>query len=169
MAQRTPLWRQDLTRQCRCPVCGSEGEQPVLLAIDAIVEPYRLLSFATCPSCGTIHLLDFVQPQYAHSLRLGAELKFYVEQGAGLDTLVLPACIAGLRPGRKYLEVGCGFGFGLDFARHAYGMDVRGIDPSAIAGEGSRLLGLDIENRYLTARSKEDTLRRRNRGAPIRE
>jgi len=77
-------------------------------------------------------------------------LKFYIEQGAALDILALPAFIARCRDVKTYLEVGCGFGFGLDFARRAFGWKVLGIDPSPNAREGSRLLNLPIENIYLS-------------------
>jgi SAM-dependent methyltransferase len=78
-------------------------------------------------------------------------LKFYVEQGAGLDLLVMPAFIARECSAGRYLEIGCGFGFGLDFAHRAFGWDVRGIDPSPIAREGRRLLNVNIQSRYLSA------------------
>src|SRR5207237_1744259 len=91
-------------------------------------------------------------PQYESYNASPASVKFYVEQGAGLEILVLPACIARARPIRSYLEVGCGFGFGLDFARHSFGWQVRGIDPSPLADQGRRILGLQIEHRYLTRR-----------------
>jgi len=77
-------------------------------------------------------------------------MKYYVEQGAGLETLVLPALIGRSRDVSRYLEIGCGFGFGLDFARRMFHWRVKGIDPGALARAGGRQLGVDIENRYVT-------------------
>src|SRR5437660_1592143 len=51
----------------------------------------------------------------------------------------------------RYLAVGGGFGVGLDFAQRAFGWEAHGIDPSPLAREGRRLLGIDIESRYLSA------------------
>ena len=50
---------------------------------------------------------------------------------------------------RNYLEIGCGFGFVLDFARHAFGWQVAGIDPGIIARTGERVLDLDIAADYV--------------------
>src|SRR5437660_997768 len=99
---------------------------------------YPQVSVASWPACGTVFQLDFKSPDYTLGSNIGTgtdrstALKFYLEQGAGLDTLVLPAFIAGRRPGRRYIEIGCGFGFGLDFAHRALGFEARGIDPSPI-------------------------------------
>jgi 2-polyprenyl-3-methyl-5-hydroxy-6-metoxy-1,4-benzoquinol methylase len=114
------------------------------------VVPYQQLTFVKCPCCGTVFQLDFAAPQYENYNASPAVMKFYVEQGAGLETLVLPACIARARPIHSYLEVGCGFGFGLDFARHSFGWEVRGIDPSPLADQGRKIFDLQIEQTYLT-------------------
>ena len=50
----------------------------------------------------------------------------------------------------RYLEVGCGFGFSLDFARFAFGWEVQGIDPSPLAAAGRHALDLEIRPDYLT-------------------
>ena len=157
-----PIWHRSKTGQARCPVCEHEGEFPLLLDIDSLIPPNPQISFATCPACKTLFQLDFKSPDYALQSSVGTVTKpsivtkFYVEQGAGLETLVMPAFIASSRPGRRYLEIGCGFGFGLDFAHRALGFEVRGVDPSPIAQEGAKLLGVDIASRYLT---REDAAR----------
>jgi SAM-dependent methyltransferase len=51
---------------------------------------------------------------------------------------------------RNYLEIGCGFGFVLDFARHAFGWRVAGVDPGIIARTGQKELDLDIAPDYVT-------------------
>jgi 2-polyprenyl-3-methyl-5-hydroxy-6-metoxy-1,4-benzoquinol methylase len=156
LSKFTPVWHQALDRPGqKCAVCDYEGSFPLLLEIGSIVAADRQVTFATCPQCRSIIQLDFEQPQYesarARPVSLSADIKFYVEQGAGLETLVTPAFIAQHHNVRRYLEIGCGFGFGLDFAKRTFGWNVLGIDPSVIAQEGSRLLGTNIENRYFTA------------------
>lgn len=143
-------WHRELKRPATCPVCGHHGDTRLLLELDSLAEPAKRVTFAKCPDCRTVFQLDFSAPQYESHKALPSALKFYLEQGAGLETLVLPACIASSRPVRNYLEVGCGFGFGLDFARHSFGWQIRGIDPSPMADEGRRLLRLPIEHNYLT-------------------
>jgi SAM-dependent methyltransferase len=144
-----PVWRNDATRECRCPICPGAGQMPLWLEIDSLVPPHPRIAFVRCPACESIFQWDFRPPPYGEHRMSRPSLKYYVEQGAGLDTIVLPAMIAH-RQGRirRYLEVGCGFGFGLDFAGRVLGWTAHGFDPSPLAGAGRECLGVDIESRY---------------------
>lgn len=146
---RNLIWHRDRWQSANCPACDHIGDTRALLEIDS-AEPGQRITFAKCPKCRSIFQIGFSSPQYEEYQASPEALKFYLEQGAGLETLVLPACIAKTREVQVYLEVGCGFGFGLDFARHSFGWQVRGIDPSPIADAGREILGLPIEHRYLT-------------------
>ena len=84
--------------------------------------------------------------------------EFDLEQGAGLDSMIAPILHLSPEPKRTMLEVGCGFGFTLDFARQQRGWIARGVDPSPIAAEGRRVLGLDIRFAYLTEVSDPDDI-----------
>ena len=149
-------WHRDLKRRANCPVCEHTGDTRLLFETDSVSDPSQRVTFAKCPNCRTVFQLGFSTPEYeSHNAPHAASTKFYVEQGAGFETLFLPAFIAKSRPVRNYLEVGCGFGFGLDFARHSFNWHVRGIDPSPIADEGRRILRLPIEHSYLTPREAE--------------
>ena len=79
----------------------------------------------------------------------GAALAFYLQQGANMGGMAVRLASLGRPPGSRYLEVGCGFGIGLDFARRSLGWDVTGLDPSPFAAAGREQLGLPIEPRYL--------------------
>jgi SAM-dependent methyltransferase len=116
---------------------------PLFLDIASIVPPHDLVSYIVCPACKTLFQTDFTTPNY--STTIPEAVKFYVEQGAGLETLVLPAFIAGNRNKRRYMEIGCGFGFGLDFAKRVFDLQIQGIDPSEFAKEGGRLLEIPID------------------------
>mgnify|MGYP001773304024 CR=1 FL=1 len=78
-----------------------------------------------------------------------AGVKFYIEQGAAPDTMVEPLFWVERCGIKRYAEVGCGFGFGLDFAREVMGWEVRGFDPSPLACTGRRFLDLPITTDYL--------------------
>ena len=57
---------------------------------------------------------------------------FYVQQGAGIWLITRPLAQLRNAPASScYMEVGCGFGFGLDYAIRTKGWDGRGIDPPA--------------------------------------
>lgn len=143
------VWHRKLKRPARCPACDNQGDIPLFLDIPSRIPPHGKVTFAKCPKCQGLFQLGFAAPSY--STEENYPLKFYIEQGAGLDTLVLPAFIARPRSPKRYLEVGCGFGFGLDFARRMFGWEVCGIDPSYCARQGQRMLGVPIESRYFAA------------------
>jgi SAM-dependent methyltransferase len=72
----------------------------------------------------------------------------YIQQGAGLSQLLLPLARLPAPAGSHYLDIGCGFGFTLDFARHARGWQASGVDPAQIAALGRERLGVTIEPRH---------------------
>lgn len=78
-------------------------------------------------------------------------LAFYLQQGANIGGMAMRLQALGRPPGTAFLEVGCGFGLSLDFARRMLGWQVRGLDPSPFAIAGREQLGLPIESRYLEA------------------
>lgn len=78
-------------------------------------------------------------------------LAFYLQQGANIGGMAMRLQRLGRPSGTAYLEVGCGFGLSLDFARRILGWQVRGLDPSPFAVAGREQLGLPIESRYLEA------------------
>lgn len=136
-----------------CPVCGTPGAKPVRLAVDVSLPGRPPLHLLDCADCGSAFYDDLTPPVYEKSASPATSFKFYVEQGAGIDSMI--AQLAQLDPARvkRYLEIGCGFGFALDFARFTYGWSVKGLDPSALAAAGRELLGVDIEPAYLTAQT----------------
>jgi SAM-dependent methyltransferase len=80
-------------------------------------------------------------------------LKYYLEQGAGIDAMLEPLSLVDGRPIERYLEIGCSFGFAMDYARRMLGWRVRGFDPGYIAATGKELLDLSIDNAYFDAAS----------------
>lgn len=105
-----------------------------------------------CGGCGCGFFEGLPAPDYGAEPAGGAAaLAFYLQQGAGIWSIASALARLDLPPGSRLLEVGCGFGFGLDFARRVLGWKVRGLDPSPFAAAGRRLLGLDIEARHLRA------------------
>ncbi|WP_198372530.1 class I SAM-dependent methyltransferase [Roseomonas rosulenta] len=79
----------------------------------------------------------------------GAALAFYLQQGANMGGMAVRLAALGRPAGTRYLEIGCGFGLGLDIARRTLGWEVTGLDPSPFAAAGRDLLALPIAPRYL--------------------
>ena len=142
----------NIDRQSRCPSCREKrrGKKHLLdILIDADTqralgaERIRLLH---CTTCGARYSDPLRGADYTtgskHALRL------YLEQGAGVDVMLEPLSLVDGRPIRRYLEIGCSFGFAMDYARRILGWEVRGFDPGQIAAAGKEQLRLPIENTY---------------------
>lgn len=113
----------------------------------------RLLS---CSACTATHFDPLPQPDYGDQPAGGPEaLAFYLQQGAGIWSIAANVLPLDLPGPRRMLEIGCGFGFGLDVARRMRGWEVQGFDPSPLAAAGAAQLGLPIANRYFTAEQGE--------------
>lgn len=153
------LWPDEAPQQTMpiicCPNCGDTTPKAILcLAPPGASEgPWRLLS---CPGCGAGFYEDQTVPDYADEGMTNASTTYFIQQGAALS--VIADILAHLRKpaGARYIEVGCGFGFGLDVARHAFGWQARGMDPAALSRVGSRLLEVDIDPVYFDPRTVPD-------------
>lgn len=154
----TPVvtWAQpgSITPATPCPNCGATGEKTRLLSVSfrtpdrPMPRQARLLR---CPDCTACFYDDQTVEDYGDDAMLGrGRVAFYVQQGAGLSLITRPLARLRLPPGSRYLEVGCGYGFGLDYARAAKAWQVRGLDPARLSEIGMAALDVPIEPRYLT-------------------
>lgn len=134
-----------------CPVCGAGRPDVLLLRRDSV-------ELRACSACGTACFDPPPGPLPAGASTLdAATLGFYLQQGAGLWSITAPLGALGRPAGTRLLEVGCGFGLGLHFARAALGWVVKGVDPSAFAAAGGAALHLPIAQRGLTAEDCDGT------------
>lgn len=133
-----------------CRNCGSPGPKPVLLDASVVLPRQgRWRShLLDCPECGCAFAEEALAFDYEHNAASETAVAYHVEVGAGLWPIVRAVARVEAPPGSKYLEIGCGFGFALDYATRARGWAGRGIDPSPIATAARDKLGLSIENRY---------------------
>src|SRR5215470_13032084 len=141
-------WLKGSTVLMACPVCWSGAAKPAVLAVDSPWTGQRL-TLVECSECGAYAFDDLTQPSITAP---GSEsaLKFYVEQGAGIDVMLGPLFRVPREHVKRYLEVGCGFGYALDFAHWAFGWQTRRVEPSKLATAGSEQLQVDIVTTYLT-------------------
>ncbi|HYL04822.1 MAG TPA: class I SAM-dependent methyltransferase [Thermoanaerobaculia bacterium] len=141
-------WVQGEGQARRCPVCREAGPKTVVLATEHVLAGWDRVTLLRC-SCGAAFLAELEAPDYATAGAHGSE--YHVEQAFGFDP-VAPVLLR-LPPHsvRRCLDVGCAFGLMLDFARFAFGWEVVGVDPSSLAPEGSRALGLPIVQACLSS------------------
>ena len=149
-------WKSAPHRRTSCPVCGRDGGQERFLEIT--VDHHLRSMLATdviallrCPSCDARYCDPLRSVDYETADAEG--LKYYLEQGAGIDVMLEPLSLVDGRPIERYLEIGCSFGFAMDYASRMLGWRVRGFDPGYIAATGRELLDLPIDNGYFEAAS----------------
>ena len=149
----TPIWT-DGEVEAPCPACGDAGVKRLLVdvpsRVPADVAATVVLSFARCAACGSVFVVGARPPSYESGAAGDAVVQYYVEHLAAIDTMVDPLFALDRARVRRYVEVGCSFGFGPDFARTAFGWTVRAVDPSPLAALGGQVLGLPIEGRYFS-------------------
>ena len=133
-----------------CRNCGEPGPKPVLLDADTTLPGQGLLQvrLLDCPRCGCAFAEQDNAFDYTEDGASALNIAHYVEVNAGLWPIIRTIARLPFGPGAKYLEIGCGFGFGLDYAITERGWAGRGIDPSPFAAAGRDALGLPIESRY---------------------
>lgn len=138
-------WVDDFsTRRLRCRVCDFDGSAPALLTFEVQGRGHE--TAATCPSCGSIDLvaepIDFTPDE--------SSVDDYVELMAGVSALAELIEVLAQAPGDRILDVGCGFGFAIDYAQWRHGWSAVGVEPSTAAAQrGAAELRLDIRNEPL--------------------
>ncbi len=139
-------------RSMVCPNCGDIAAKTLVLTIDVQLpdNPAKRLRVLRCPGCTANFYDSQVPPDYAEpALNNRGRVPFYVQQGAGVSLITRPLAQLRRPAGTSYMEVGCGYGFGLDFAVNTRGWTGLGIDPAPLAALGRDAFGLPIELRYL--------------------
>jgi SAM-dependent methyltransferase len=121
------------------------------LTVPSSIIAGRQVVFARCRRCDCRFVLDYRPAAYDQTPGGDAPLRFYVEQGAGIEFLARSLFVAAQKPVRNYLDVGCGFGFGPDMASRILGWDALGLDPGPLADAGREMLGIRIESDHLSA------------------
>lgn len=137
--------------EMQCPSCDSRCEKHFVLTIEL---PHELKSqrliLLRCPACTCLFFDNQQPPDYAHRDRDEASrVSYYVQQGTGVASVAKLLAQPRNPPGSSYVEIGCGYGFGLDFAIRARGWQGRGIDPAPLSAVGRGEMQLPIELRFL--------------------
>lgn len=141
-------WEDGAERmEATCPACGDAAPKPVRLKVRSPWPPNPIQSLVVCERCGTAAYPTLTQPPY--EAVFDPLVACYLEQNAGIDSMA--RVLSSVEPAqvKRYLELGCGYGLLLDYARTVFGWQVRGFDPGFSAQEGRQTLGVDIAHSYL--------------------
>lgn len=131
-----------------CLVCQSPGPHHVAARVENAGSVHVLFRCENCAS----HFYDPVpRPDYHQHTSNAYSIKAYVESGAGIivfTTNIAPAL--GAKRRGAFLDIGCGYGFSVDFVRQMYGWDVLGVEPSQYGDAGAKVLGFPLHRELLT-------------------
>ena len=155
-------WLFNQSKRVQCKICKSDAEKPAILKV---VNPFHYSEYLTlyrCEDCGVFFFDPFQYPPYESDCGYKNYAKFYVEQMAGIDFLIEPLIMLKVKntiklftitmlkvKKRKFLDVGCGFGFAVKFAEEILDMRAVGVDPSYYGKLGRQVLKVNIFNDYL--------------------
>jgi 2-polyprenyl-3-methyl-5-hydroxy-6-metoxy-1,4-benzoquinol methylase len=130
----------------RCPNCGVISDKsPICVSRPGDSPVWRLLR---CPDCTAGFYEDQTVSDYADEGMSAESTTYFLQQGAAVSIFADILAHIQKPAGASYVEIGCGFGFGLDVAQHAMGWSARGMDPAELSAVGRRLLGVDITPAY---------------------
>ena len=132
----------------RCPVCGTESDHIPLLDVPSMLAHAEMLRLFRCGRCRS---LFYDPPDIAdfgdHEGDQEAFWRFYVEVGGGVWETIWPI-LAAARDG-SLLDVGCGFGFALDFWQRAGRGEAVGLELAGYGRRGAAMLGVTIHGELL--------------------
>jgi len=133
----------------RCHVCG--GTQSIrVLEVDVSPEPPGKLRLNRCSSCRSL----FYEGEntvigYSTDETENSDWKHYVQIGAGIDFMIRPLHAIPVPAGASMLEVGCGFGYAVDYWSRMRGGRAVGLEVAGYGKIGRQLLGVEMYHEYL--------------------
>ena len=147
--QRAPsgLKWESGTEVLPCPVCGvTDGK--ARLATFPVNWQDDPLEIVRCGTCGAVILSTTLPPSVMYDEQY---VDRYVEQTAGVEAIASILAKVAAGPGARMLDVGCGYGFGVDLGERLRGWHGVGLDPSIASRRGRSELGIDIREGILEA------------------
>lgn len=130
-----------------CAVCESTATElfaHVHAARPPHVPPLEV-DVERCGDCGSLRLVG-TEHEYPST---DDKIDDYLEAGAGIETIATALSRAGAGTVRRFLDIGCYYGFGVHLAEQLFGWQAVGVEPSLAGERGRRELGVDIRSGLL--------------------
>jgi len=136
---------------CPCRVCGSR-DAAAALTVSSEDAKRRLFHCNTCDS----FYFDGIDPVIGYEGGISDAFWLdYVQAGAGITTMLAPLTAMDPLPSGDLIDVGCGFGFIVDYWSANHGKAV-GLESSYYGEVGRQKLGIDIRPQHLDAFRKTE-------------
>lgn len=145
-----PVWLNPAAFEGACPICGSAGGHLAEIETPHPLEEDKKIRYIRCCGCASL----FTDPPTCldYELSMGfqdRQLRMYLEAGAGIHAMLRRAASVKGARGKRFLDVGCGFGFAPDAWRRLAGPDAAGIELARYGRIGAARLGVTIHDRLL--------------------
>lgn len=124
--------------------CGCRGPHPLIVSAENPWAPGEILRFHRCANCHSLIVPNGAFHDYSDAAPSEVSWRHYVQLGAGIDVMINPAERARAPNASRLLDVGCGFGFTLDYWQHTPGDEAVGVEPSAFGQLGAKMLGVNL-------------------------
>ncbi len=136
------------TQLWKCYLCGSESNNVVLTTSSSNLN-IELHEILKCFICGSLlYAGDDPVLGYENEVMNQNCWQHYSQIGAGLTAMLEPLFYLGERAKGSLLDVGCGFGYVVDFYNKVGYGDAIGLETAAYGRVGSQLLGAPLINSY---------------------
>jgi len=162
------IWADGSTQRPRCIACQNEEDKSHIVSTPSVLADQGMVHFYQCRHCGSLCCQsseDFIDYDGENSfLETPLWIKHYLHVGAGIDFMAAPLFYCGITKSHTLLDVGCGFGFTLDYWNWKSDLDqsALGYEPPAHGKLGKEILGVNIKNCYL-AQGQDQTERKFDR------
>ena len=132
----------------RCAACGHTGPHAPVAEVPALTPPHTHLTLLKCAGCDSL-LYDPPGIREFSDFAEGYDgfWRFYVEAGGGIWETIWPVLACAERG--NLLDVGCGFGFLLDFWQRTGRGDAIGVELAEYGRIGASELGVVIHQSLL--------------------
>lgn len=144
-----------------CRACGELCETtPFVLADAKGQDSYTIPSAPTCSvyykcrKCKSLNDANTLQTFYSEEID-SEFIAYYADSTAGVEEMIEPI-INWVRKNPeiaqnnlRFLEVGCGIGYTIDFCKNILRWDAVGLEPGAWGSFAKKMLNVDVEQAYL--------------------
>lgn len=146
-------WADARSSTLACRACDALAAMPHVVTTPHTVHGKPDVDFYRCPACASLNAVIESFTDYDEDGSFSetpAFVSHYLQVGAGIDSMIRPLQQSRPAPGASMIDVGCGFGYTVDFWNWAQGGNGVGVEPSLYGRLGQRLLGAPITTDYLS-------------------